>query len=248
MKVMQKIKYLVLLLLLFLFLPIFGDQEFGVPVETDLHLKKEGFSLGYSHRHRQAVWVAYTLTAKQLQGPQVRRKERFKADPAVRKGAVRPRDYSRSGYDKGHLAPAADMTYSVKSMNNSFLMTNISPQIPGCNRGIWKRLEMQVRRWAVREEKLYVITGPIFNDKPFRMKRSQIPVAIAFYKIVFDLTPPCKMLAFIIPNQTSKRRVSSFAVSVDEVERITGYDFFSELDKKLEQRLERQADFQAWER
>ena len=127
-------------------------------------------------------------------------------------------------------------------------MTNISPQIPGCNRGIWKRLESQVRRWAVKEEKLYVITGPIFSRKPHRMKKSRIPVPVAFYKVILDLTPPLKMIGFIVPNETSKRRIASFAVSVDEVERITGYDFFSELDDELENILERSANFQAWEK
>lgn len=83
--------------------------------------------------------MAYTLTAKNLQSKQVRRRDRFKSDPEVKIHPVRPKDYAKSGYDKGHLAPAADMTYSLASMRNSFLMTNISPQIPGCNRGIWKR-------------------------------------------------------------------------------------------------------------
>jgi endonuclease G len=223
-------------------------QEFGVPFESDLYLQKQGFSLGYSHKYRQAVWVAYNLTAEHLQGKQVRRRDRFRADPAVKRRPIQPRDYARSGYDKGHLAPAADMTYSFSSMTSSFLMTNISPQIPGCNRGIWKRLESQVRRWAVKEEKLYVITGPIFSRKPHRMKKSRIPVPVAFYKVILDLTPPLKMIGFIVPNETSKRRIASFAVSVDEVERITGYDFFSELDDELENILERSANFQAWEK
>ena len=80
------------------------------------------------------------------------------------------------------------------------------------------------------------------------MKKSRIPVPVAFYKVILDLTPPLKMIGFIVPNETSKRRIASFAVSVDEVERITGYDFFSELDDELENILERSANFQAWEK
>jgi endonuclease G len=245
---MKMIKMILLLLLSAFVLCTHADQEFGVPFHADLHLQKQGFSLGYSHKYRQAVWVAYTLTAENLQMKQVRRRDKFKADPAVKKRPVRPRDYARSGYDKGHLAPAADMTYSFKSMTNSFLMTSILPQVPGCNRGIWKRLETQVRRWAVKEEKIYVITGPVFSGRLYRMKKSRIPIPVAFYKIIFDLTPPMKMIGFVIPNQTSKRRVVSFAVPVDEVERITGYDFFNGLDDELEEKLERSCDFQLWER
>ena len=236
--------------LLLLLLPIclygYGYDDSDIPVETDLYLQKQGFSLGYSYKYRQALWVAYTLTTEHLQSEQVRRKDIFKADPAVKKRPVRPADYTRTGYDKGHLAPAADMTYSMPSMENSFLMSNISPQVPGFNRGIWKRLETQVRRWAVKEEKIYILTGPVFIHPLRRMGRARLPVPVAFYKIIFDLTPPQKMIGFVIPNQSSKRRLASFAVSVDEIERITGYDFFSGLDDELENRLEAENNFQAW--
>lgn len=244
---MLKLKVILLLSLGFCLLA-FANQEFGIPFEADLLLQKQGFSLGYSYTYRQAVWVAYTLSAENLLTKQVRRRNRFKVDPAIKFRPVRPKDYVRSGYDKGHLAPAADMTYSLNSMTNSFLMSNISPQIPGCNRGIWKRIENQIRRWAVREEKIYVITGPIFNNTPDTMGKEKIPVPVAFYKVIFDMTPPHKMLGFIVKNQTSKRRVGSFAVSVDEVERITGYDFFSELDDELENRLEKSNTFNTWEK
>ena len=91
-------------------------------------------------------------------------------------------------------------------------------------------MEKQVRNWALKEEKLYVITGPIFSENPFVMGKTEIPVPEAFYKVVLDLTPPMKMIGFIVPNKITKRRIGSFAVSVDEVERLTGYDFFSELE------------------
>ena len=225
-----------------------AEPNLGIPVEPDLLLQKKGFTLGYSLQYRQAVWVAYTLTAENLQAKQVRRRDQFRADPEVKNHPVHPKDYTRSGFDKGHLAPAADMTYSLPSMENSFLMTNISPQIPGCNRGIWKRVENQVRRWAIKEEKLYIITGPIFPKNLPIMGKTAIPVPEAFYKVILDLTPPMKMIGFIVPNKTSKCRIASFAASADEVERITGYDFFSELEDELENRLEKEKDIEAWEK
>lgn len=222
------------------------DLLWGTPFGADLYLHKTGFSIGYSNKKRQAVWVAYLLSADNLQAKQFVRKDRFKVDPAIKLFPVYPKDYSKSGFDKGHLAPAADMTYSLESMNNSFLMTNISPQIPGCNRGIWKRLESKVRSWAKKEKLLYVITGPVFSDAPSMLGKTGIPVPVAFYKVVFDLTPPHKMTAFIIPNHTTKRQLESFAVSVDTVELLTGLDFFSELDDQLENKLEQENNLKSW--
>lgn len=243
---MFRIKINSVLFLFTFLLSAAAEPDWGAPVKTDLQLKKAGFTLGYSFQYRQAVWVAYTLTAEELQSKRVPRQNQFMVDSAIKLRPVHPKDYYRSGYDKGHLAPAADMTYSVTSMSHSFLMTNISPQIPGCNRGIWKRVENQVRRWAVKEEKLYVITGPIFSQNPSKMGAGAIPIPEAFYKVILDLTPPMKMIGFIVPNQTSKRRVFSFAVSVDTVEQATGYDFFSLLDDELENRLEKSFDASLW--
>lgn len=223
------------------------DLFFGIPKDTDIILKRTGFALGYSSRCRQALWVSYILYAENLNRKQVRRSNKFKADPLILVDAVHPGDYTGTGYDRGHLASAADMTYSEKTMRHSFFMTNISPQIPGCNRGIWKRLETLVRHWARREEQICVITGPLFDSEANEtMGESGIPVPYGFYKVILDLTPPFKMIGFIIPNRTTKRRLSRFVVPVDTVERLTGCDFFSALPDDLENRLEAQADFSAW--
>ena len=220
---------------------------FGVPGPSDLQLDRKGFSLGYDQTTRQAVWVCYILTAEQLNGPRVRRAAKFQADPAVRYRPVKPRDYTRTGYDRGHLAAAADMAYSTETMKHSFYMTNISPQLPGCNRGIWKRLETNVREWAEREEKICVVTGPVFAaGASAQMGTSGIPVPVAFYKVIFDMTPPRKMIGFIVPNAPSKKNVRAFAVTVDEVENAVGLDFFSELEDAEENRLERELDLIAW--
>lgn len=219
---------------------------FGTPEETDVELSRRGFSLGYSNSHRQPLWVCYILSSNNLAKKQVKRSNLFRVDPAIKYHPVKPRDYSKTGYDKGHLAAAADMTYSVETMNNSFFMSNISPQIPGCNRGIWKRLENIVRMWAVREEKLCIVTGPLFKPDAKNLGKTNIPVPYAFYKVILDLTPPMKMIGFIIPNQPTKRRLPSFVVTVDEIEKVTGYDFFSELPDVIEEKLEAEANFELW--
>ena len=105
---------------------------YGIPQETDLLLSRTGFSIGYSQKYRQAIWVSYILTAEQLEKKQIDRINVFQVDPAVKYHPVLPQNYSGTGYDRGHLAPAADMTYSVETMKYSFFMTNISPQIVAC--------------------------------------------------------------------------------------------------------------------
>ena len=219
---------------------------FGVPQETDLLLSKRGFSIGYSHKVRQAIWVCYILSAEDLTGGKVPRAGKFRVDPAVKFRPVTPEEYNCTGYDRGHLAPAADMARSVETMDDSFFMTNISPQVPGCNRGVWKRLEKQVRQWAEKEGRLCIVTGPIFGSGDGAMGATDIAVPEAFYKVIFDLTPPRKMIAFIIPNEPSKKRLDAFAVTVDMVEDLTGCDFFRELDDETEDRMEAEADISVW--
>lgn len=260
---MRKIFLISYFLLFFIFLPLFQNIHsaenlqntdkkealpeeilFGIPTTPDLLISRKGFSLGYSYKYRQSVWISYILTEENLQKPKVKRRASFRIDPAIKYLPVRPRDYRKSGYDKGHLAPAADMTYSVQSMKNSFFMSNISPQIPGCNRGIWKRVEKQVRKWALQEKKLCIVTGPIFQNTYKNLRG--IPIPTAFYKVILDLTPPMKMIAFIVPNAPSRRRINYFVTSVDKVEALTGYDFFSPLEDALENELEKECNIGKW--
>lgn len=234
--------------LLLLSFCIFAEDNlmYGIPGEADLLINREGFALGYSHEHRQALWICYVLTKKNLLREQTKRTNKFLPDPAITFCPVQPQDYNRTGYDRGHLAPAADMTYSFDAMLHSFFMSNISPQIPGCNRGIWKRIENQARKWAKKEGRLYIITGPIFGSDRKWLGKTGIPIPTGFYKIILDMTPPMKMIAFITPNQPSKKRVYSFVTTVDHIEELTGFDFFSKMEDALEAKLEKEADFSLW--
>ena len=222
------------------------NLQLGIPAESDQIIDRSGFALGYGKDQRQALWVSYVLTAEHLNAPQVRRSNKFQPDPLLKFDRVRPQQYNRTGYDRGHLAPASDMTYSRETMQQSFFMTNISPQLPACNRGVWKRIETQIRDWARQESQLYVITGPIFTGETRFMKNTDIRIPDAFYKVALDMTPPMKMIAFLVPNRASKKPVRSFVVTVDEVEAITGMNFFSNLDDRLDNELEKRSDFGEW--
>lgn len=184
--------------------------------------------LGYIERHEQAAWVIYIISNKQILAKNAERSNHsFRRDPAIPTGSASSSDYTRSGFDRGHLAPAADMAYSEQTMRDSFYMSNISPQRPGFNRGIWKDLEAWVRQTAVKERLVVVVTGPVFPGRDIQtIGKNAVTVPSHFYKIVYDLTPPQKMIAFILPNEKSDKPLRAFAVSVDAVERLTGLDFF----------------------
>ena len=127
-------------------------------------------------------------------------------------------------------------------------MSNMSPQAPMLNRGIWKKLEMWVRDAAAKEESVVVVTGPVVcsNDVSKTIWKNEVIVPSAFYKVVYDETPPKKMIGFIMPNEGSTNRIALFAVSVDKVEEVTGLDFFSEIEDSRENELELMCDIDMW--
>ena len=225
----------------------FDNLLLGNPGKADVVIDRQGFAVGFSNQHRQPLWVIYKLTAAELQTQSHKRSNRFKRDPLIPRSAT-PKEYTRSGFDRGHLAPAADMAFSRQTMLDSFLMSNMSPQLPGFNRGVWKRLEELVRTIALKEREIYVVTGAIFPspEEAKYLPAGRITIPKAFYKAIFDLTPPVKMIAFIIPHRSSNQPLQVFAVSVDEVEKQTGLDFFSKLPDDQEEKLEAMVNIKLW--
>ena len=228
--------------------PQYDNLALGIPGKCDTLIDRPGYALGYIEYHEQAAFVIYKLTAREALTKEAQRTNRFRSDPEIPTGSATAADYRRSGYDRGHLAPAADMAFSVQTMADSFFMSNMSPQKPAFNRGIWKRLEEQVRQIAIREKAIYVVTGPILpKKKTVTIGANQVTVPTHYYKVIFDLTPPRKMIGFILPNEGSDRPLEDFAVTVDVVEKATGLDFFSALPKAVQERLESTISVSAWE-
>ena len=226
----------------------YDNLTLGVPSPADTIIEREGYALGYSEKHEQPAWVQYVLTADEVSHATVNRSDDFRADPYVPTGSATPQDYTRSGYDRGHLAPAADMAFSVRTMSESFYMSNMSPQAPQFNRGIWSKLEKQVRHFSVREKRIVVVTGPILPQSPsLTIGENKVTVPNAYYKIVYDRSPPQKMIAFILPNAGSSEPLQSFVVTVDRVEEITGLDFFPKLPQPQQEELERTITMENWD-
>ncbi|OGJ05449.1 hypothetical protein A2467_02285 [Candidatus Nomurabacteria bacterium RIFOXYC2_FULL_36_8] len=220
------------------------DQRTGFePKSLGEIVKHTYYTLAYSEDNEQAFWVYYELTPELISGNQSRTDD-FRADPLVSTGSASLGDYKGSGYDRGHLCPAGDMKLNKTTMSESFYLSNMSPQVAGFNRGIWSTMEDQVREWALKYSKLYVVTGPIFKDNIGVIGEDKVTVPGYYYKVLFDGNN--KMIGLILPNASSSKSLDQFAVAVDEIEKQTGIDFFSELNDQLENQLEGNIDVTNW--
>lgn len=206
-----------------------------------------GYSLLYDENYEQARWVAYELTAEETI-KSFYRTDKFIVDPEIKTGSATGVDYSGSGYDRGHLAPAADMAWSAITMTESFYYSNMSPQEPGFNRGIWKRLEDLVRTWAVENKAIYVVTGPILEKGLKTIGTDEVAVPKYFYKVILDYTDPSiKGIGFIMPNCSQSGALQNFTVSIDSVESVTGIDFFCKLPDTEESKVEKTCLIDEWQ-
>ena len=206
-----------------------------------------GYTLCYSEEHEQPLWVAYVLTPEEVNTKAVKRKDNFRADPAVPTGSATPADYKSSGYDRGHLAPFADLSWSEESGNDSFFMSNMSPQNGSFNRGRWADLEALVRSFA-NEESMCIVTGPVLSDGPYKtIGKNKVSVPNYFYKVVLDYEGnEIKAIGFILPNEKCQQPLTYYAVTVDEVEQVTGLDFFYLLNDDVENELEGKINIDDW--
>jgi endonuclease G len=210
-------------------------------------VKHTAFTLCYSEQHEQAKWIAYRLTRRMCNNNGEERTNNFRIDPLVKSGSASPADYKKSGFDRGHLCPAGDMGWSEETMSESFLMSNMSPQEPAFNRGIWKNLESLVRQWAVEDMELYIVTAGVLPEELPYIGSNKVSVPEYYYKIVLDVNlPDLKAIAFIMPNKGSKAGIFEYAVSIDSVEHLTGIDFYPALPDSLENHLESNLSIKNW--
>lgn len=211
----------------------FPGSTTGVIVEHNY------YTLSYSEPHEQAEWVAYSLEANQVVNQDFDRPY-FEQDPKIKSGSADWRNYKNSGFDRGHLCPAADREFDYNAFKETFLTSNISPQNHDFNSRIWNYLEQRVRRWAKENNHVFVITGGVLSNPLTTIGEQQIPVPNAFYKIVAtEYLGEIRALGFLIPHDKNSNRYSDFMVSIDTIEQATGIDFFEQLP------AQDQAEFEA---
>lgn len=223
----------------------------GVEDSTFFLEDAEGrYAMLYDTLYRQAAWVAYRLTRREAEYKGTERTNRFVPDPKVKERGwptAVASDYTRSGYDRGHLLPSADRDDDSRENAATFYLSNISPQRPALNRRIWKNLEEQVRCWAVSFDTVYVVTGGVLTPGVDRIKGG-VGVPGHFFKVLLvRCGGQYRCAGFLIPNRTEiPGGYSDYLVPVAEIENLTGYDFFPSLPDSIENRIEARTDRSFW--
>lgn len=224
-----------------------NTNEYFLPTSTTGQIvHHQNYSLSYSESHEQAEWVAYELKMSHLSSTNHKRPY-FEIDEAVKTGAAHWRNYKKSGYDRGHLCPAGDRRFSKTAHDETFLTSNISPQKHDFNSGIWNRLEQKVRYWAKKYDGVFVVTGGILKNNLKTIGEEKVSVPNQFYKIVLDNTDgKPKVLAFLMHHKDSDLPLYEFVVPVDKIEKLTGIDFFPELNDAIENKIEASNSYKDW--
>lgn len=230
-----------------------AKTEFGNFLPTQVLSNKivehKYYTLAYSSKNKNPEWAIYELTSSRVAKDVAERRSNFIPNPLLPEGTANNVEFNNSGYDRGHLVPAEDMNFSETAMAETFYVTNISPQDPDFNRGIWKKLENNVRKWATENKKIIVVTGPILRkrlDNKYTIGEG-IEIPRGFYKIILDYSDPeRKAIAFLLPNEKSDKPLSSFACTVRKVEDLTGINFFPGFSAKESEALENRFDINKW--
>lgn len=224
-------------------------QKVGMPDGIPSQIKDyEGFTISFNASNRTPNYVAWELLGSETTGTQVRT-NRFWRDETI-KNCPSSSDYTRSGFDRGHMFPAADAKWSAQAMEDCFSMANMCPQSHALNAGAWKTLEEKERLWAARDSSLIIIAGPLYqNDDKLRIGTAGIRVPSAFYKlIVAPYLPEPRGIAFVYPNDRCPGNMQNYVQTIDYVEQLTGFDFFNALPDDIESKIESQTSFKEWNR
>lgn len=205
----------------------------------EIVIKHLGYTVSYNNFYKTPNWVAWELTRKETEGDEGRT-NKFLPDPELPEPRVVTSDYTNSGYDRGHMAPAADMKWSKQAMKESFYMSNICPQNRKLNRDDWGDLEESCRKWADKYGTIYIACGPIYDSKsPKRIGESRVAVPDRFFKVVlvYNRKNPMAM-GFLFENKANHQDLKNYMVTVDKVEEETGLDFFPKVPDSIENRIE----------
>lgn len=222
-------------------------QQYEIPstMPREQQIKHTLFTLSYNEGYELASWAAYQLTPEQVKATGTF-KEKYQEDPLVTTGSASTKDYKDAGFIMGQLVPPQDLVISSDAAQETFYTSNTVPHKPVFNRNIWKNLEKLIREWAKEGNTLYIVSGPVLTDAPFgTFGPNKISIPEQYYKVVLDFRGE-RAIGFKFRNNVSSGALKSFAVSVDELEKITGIDFFHTLPDVMEEKIEASKDFNKW--
>ena len=224
--------------------------EVRFPGNTEVTpLKRYAYRLWFSEQLRIPMAVAWYLTGNHVSGNYKRRGVAFHPDYDVKGTPVVTNDYIQSGYDRGHMCPSGDNKWSQRAQEESFLMTNICPQNHNLNTNDWNDLEQLCRTWARRYGRIYIVCGPLLQGNQHKQigpRQRRITVPEAFYKVVLRTGKNPAAIGFVYANTGNRQPMAEAVHTVDEIEALTGLDFFSALDDDTESRIEAEANLADW--
>ncbi len=212
-------------------------------------LKRRAYTTSYNNKSKTPNWVAWHLTKAHTYGDHQRKNEVFFEDEAIESSLrATDNDYYNSRYDRGHMCPAGDNKWDAQAMRESFLFTNICPQNHGLNKYEWNDLEIQCRDWAREYGAIDIVCGPIFSSTGDQktIGRNKVWVPDAFFKVILCRQGNPKAIGFIYRNEGKKQTQEEALRSVDEIETLTGIDFFPSLDDATETRIEAETSLEEW--
>lgn len=207
---------------------------------------KKSYTTSYNKNTLQPNWVFWHLTADHVNGDAVRPGNAYHEEGKVSRPRATLADYRRSGFTRGHMCPAGDNKWDRRAMYDTFSLINICPQTEKCNSGVWNNIEMQCREWALEYGELYIIAGPIFEKRPDTIGPNKVAVPDAFFKVVISLNGKKKGIGFICDNTNRNQTIKKCVVTIAEIERITGIDFFPYLSAYERHAVEDRANLRDW--
>lgn len=211
-------------------------------------IKRKNYTLNYNEDHEVANWVSYELDHTKLQNC-TKRNDNFRSDPLITTGSATDNDYRGSGFDRGHLVPAGDMKHTLEAMSDTFYFSNMTPQPSSFNRGIWSRLENLMRSWGLRYGKIWIVTGPVLKDNLRAIgNRNQVSVPEEYFKVILKKENQAFVgIGFLMSTNLISGKLEEYVVTINEVEELTGFDFFQFLDDKVEEEIEQRSETKNWD-
>lgn len=227
--------------LLTIFAPLsFGciHLELGTPKQSDMVDCREGYAIGYNYQLKSAEWVAYKLES-QPEGEGVDRTDDFRVDPKIpAEFQTTPDDYDEPVYHQGHLANSESIDTSVVAISETFYMSNMVPQLPTHNTGIWKGLENRERKWANKRSSIFVYAGPLYIGQIEHIGANQVPVPSHLWKAIYD-PEKNEAITYVIEHKPLYTRdLDKYLKSVDYIEALAGIDLLSQLEDSVETSIE----------
>ena len=216
---------------------------YNVP-ETLLY--KNGFVISYNEDTRLPNWVFWHLTKAHVNGDVKRPGNAYHEDRSVPKPRATAADYRKGDLSRGHMCPAGDNKWNKNAMYDSFAYTNICPQTERCNSGVWNNIETSCREWAMDYDDIFIVCGPIYDGIPERMGPNEIAIPDAFFKVVVCLNGKKKGIGFICDNIDASQSMKKCVVTIEEIERMTGIDFFPNLNSRDRRAIEENANLKDW--